>query len=214
MKKNKKLKPLIKIIFEDKASFIFICILIFISNVIDTLTGSLIEDAIKCILDLEFKKAFITLILYFIFNFLLNSILEKVIDLIFNKIERKILKKKTSSIIIKDVNNLSLLLKKLLSSISSFIISLIILDKIFENSVLLGIKIFIFIIIVFAKIKDYSLNLQNDFLSLINEAIRGIKKNKTLNIANNLLNKIKDYKKYCEETHTPLFMKGKIIDCL
>ena len=211
MKKIKKIKPLIKTIFEDKTSFIFICILIFISNVIDTLTGSLIGDAIKCILGSEFKKAFVTLILYFIFNFLLNSILEKVIDLIFNKIERKILKQKTRSKIINDVSNLSLLLKKLLSSMSLFIISLIILDKIFESSIILGIKIFIFILIVFVKIKDYSLNLQNDFLSLTNEAIRGIK---NLNTKSNLLNKRKDYKNYCEETHIPLFMKGKIIDCL
>lgn len=214
MKKLKKIKPLIKTIFEDKTSFIFICILIFISNVIDTLTGSLIGDAIKCILGSEFKKAFVTLILYFIFNFLLNSILEKVIDLIFNKIERKILKQKTGSKIINDVSNLSLLLKKLLSSMSLFIISLIILDKIFESSIILAIKIFIFILIVFVKIKDYPSNLQNDFLSLTNEAIRGIKKIKNLNTKSNLLNKRKDYKKSCEETHIPLFMKGKIIDCL
>ena len=99
-----------------------------------------------------------------------------------------------------DADTLSFAFSHLLSVASAFIGSFIILIYVFVNSWIIGIEILVFMLIFYLIIKKYNPMLkethkqrkkgQDEFSTLVNESIRGIREIKTLGIKNNLLSEI------------------------
>ena len=97
-----------------------------------------------------------------------------------------------------DADALSSTFGQLLSMFSSTVGSLILIFYIFFNSWIIGIEIITFMIILFFIIKKYNPKLkeahkqrkigQDEFTTITNESIRGIREIKTLGIKNNLIN--------------------------
>lgn len=96
-----------------------------------------------------------------------------------------------------DADTLSFTFGRILKMISSLVASIIVLVYIFINSYIIGIEILLIVFILFLIIKKYNPMLKNihkerkksqdNFTSLTNESIRGIREIKTLGIKNNLI---------------------------
>lgn len=96
-----------------------------------------------------------------------------------------------------DADTLSFAFGRILNMVSMIIASIVILVYIFFNSWIVGFEIILFVFLIFIVIKIYSPKLkdihekrkkeQDQFTSLVNESIRGIREIKTLGIKNNLL---------------------------
>lgn len=97
-----------------------------------------------------------------------------------------------------DADTLSFAFGHILDTISSLVASFIVLIYIFINSSIVGIEILVIVTILFFVLKEYNKLLkkvhrerkekQDNFTSLTNETIRGIREIKTLGIKNNLIN--------------------------
>ncbi len=112
-----------------------------------------------------------------------------------------------------DVDTLSFTFGRILKMVSSLIASSIVLIYIFINSYIIGLEIILIMLILFLILKKYNPLLKNihkerkgkqdEFTSLTNESIRGIREIKTLGVKNNLITNmielIKDIYKKSEE---------------
>ena len=101
-----------------------------------------------------------------------------------------------------DADTLSFAFGHLLSVVSALIGSFVVLIYVFINSWIIGIEITVFMIIFYFITNKYNPKLkevhkqrkkgQDEFSSLVNESIRGIREIKTLGIKKNLLNEMHD----------------------
>lgn len=112
-----------------------------------------------------------------------------------------------------DADTLSFTFGRILKMVSSLIASSIVLIYIFINSYIIGLEIILIMLILFLILKKYNPLLKNihkerkgkqdEFTSLTNESIRGIREIKTLGVKNNLITNmielIKDIYKKSEE---------------
>ena len=112
-----------------------------------------------------------------------------------------------------DADTLSFTFGRILKMVSSLIASSIVLIYIFINSYIVGLEIILIMLILFLILKKYNPLLKNihkerkgkqdEFTSLTNESIRGIREIKTLGVKNNLITNmielIKDIYKKSEE---------------
>ena len=113
-----------------------------------------------------------------------------------------------------DADTLSFTFGRILKMVSSLIASSIVLIYIFINSYIIGLEIILIMLILFLILKKYNPLLKNihkerkgkqdEFTSLTNESIRGIREIKTLGVKNNLITNMielikKIYKKSEEE---------------
>lgn len=96
-----------------------------------------------------------------------------------------------------DADTLSFTFGRILKMVSSLIASSIVLIYIFINSYIIGLEIILIMLILFLILKKYNPLLKNihkerkgkqdEFTSLTNESIRGIREIKTLGVKNNLI---------------------------
>ncbi len=112
-----------------------------------------------------------------------------------------------------DADTLSFTFGRILKMVSSLIASFLVLIYIFINSYIIGLEIILIMLILFLILKKYNPLLKNihkerkgkqdEFTSLTNESIRGIREIKTLGVKNNLITNmielIKDIYKKSEE---------------
>lgn len=112
-----------------------------------------------------------------------------------------------------DADTLSFTFGRILKMVSSLIASSIVLIYIFINSYIIGLEIILIMLILFLILRKYNPLLKNihkerkgkqdEFTSLTNESIRGIREIKTLGVKNNLITNmielIKDIYKKSEE---------------
>ena len=179
MKGLKELKPLIRLVKEEKVRLIIASVIIFLSGISEIFTGYLNGKAVEAITKMEIKNALLYLAIYFvieltfdgIFLHKANSILYKVESLMTRKLGfytyQKALQlpavayeEKTSGEIINritsDADTLSFAFGRLLSMFTSLVASLIIMVYIFINSWIVGIEILTLIIILLFVIKIYN----------------------------------------------------------
>ena len=112
-----------------------------------------------------------------------------------------------------DADTLSFTFGRILKMVSSLIASFLVLIYIFINSYIIGLEIILIMLILFLILKKYNPLLKNihkerkgkqdEFTSLTNESIRGIREIKTLGVKNNLITNmielIKDIYRKSEE---------------
>lgn len=237
MKKElKEFIPLIKLVKEDLKKIILASTFIFISSLADIFTGYLNGRVVEAITNLDIKKAFIFLGIYFLIEITMDGIVLHKANSILYKEESKLTRKlgfnsykkalnlpsaayeKLSSgevinRITNDADTLSFTFGRILKMVSSLIASFIVLIYIFINSYIIGLEIILIMLILFLILKKYNPLLKNihkerkgkqdEFTSLINESIRGIREIKTLGVKNNLITNmielIKDIYKKSEE---------------
>ena len=185
------------------------------------LNGAAVEAITKMHLKEALILLFIYLALRIIFDSIINTIASGTLQKIESKLTRKLgfnsYKKaldlpayayETTSSgeiinrITNDADTLSFAFSHLLSIASAFIGSFIIIIYVFVNSWIIGIEILLFMVIFYFITKKYNPMLkethkqrkkgQDQFSTLVNESIRGIREIKTLGIKNNLLLEMKE----------------------
>ena len=228
MKNLKEFKPLFKLIKEDRFKLLIATLCLLIGSLTSIATGYLNGSAIESISNNDIKNALTYLLIYFIISIVFGGIVEIVANKMLEKIENKLSRKlgyfaylktlnlpakafeeKSSGEIINRITNdtdtLSFMFGRLINTIGSIITSIVIFIYVMYHSVIVGIEILIFLVILFIIIKIYNPKLkqaheekkvgQDKLTSLINESVRGIREIKTLGIKNNLLENAKEYVK-------------------
>jgi ATP-binding cassette subfamily B protein len=219
MKKLKEYKPLWDFVKDQKVTIIIASIFIFLVELADLSTGYLNGKAVEEVTHNNIKLAIIYLGIYFLVCVVFNVIIYLNANCKLQEVESRLTRKlgfgayvkaldlpsfayeKTSSgeIINRingDANTLSFAFLHILELVSSIIGSLIVLVYIMLNSVIIGIEILVFLIILFFILKHYNPLLiavhkerkvhQDKHTTLINESIRGIREVKTLGIKDEL----------------------------
>ncbi len=220
MKSLKEFRPLLRLMKEEKVKLLIASIFIFVSGISEIATGYLNGAAVESITKLQLNQAIFYLLIYFLFRLTLGGILLFIADSILYKIESALTRKlgfftykksldlpavafeqKTSGEIINritsDADSLSFAIGSLLRVISSLVGSFLIIFYIFFNSVIIGLEIIVFLIILFFVLRKYNPLLKNihqerkkeqdQFTSLTTESIRGIREIKTLGIKKSLI---------------------------
>lgn len=236
-KSIKEFKNIYKLIKEDKGKLIFAFICVFLSSMLSITNGWLQGKVTEEIVAKNLKTSLIFLLIYFIIDILFNNFLSNIGVMISSKIEAKLSKKlsimvykkslnlpayafeeKTSGELINRITSDTETLSNTFNSIIQTLINafgcLLILIYIFFNSVVVGMEIVIFLIVIFAitkifnpKIKKINQELKakkDDYTALSAESIRGIREIKTLGIKKNLIGEISSlreliYKKDTED---------------
>lgn len=179
MKDIKELKPLIKLIKEDKWKLILASIFIFLAELSEIFSGYLNGAAVESITNYNIKSAFIYLGIYFILRVLVDGAISIIADSTLQKVESKLTRKlgfysyekainlpayayeKTSSgeiinRITNDADTLSFAFGQLLQMVSSIVGSVILIFYIFFNSWIVGIEILVCVSILFLVLKKYN----------------------------------------------------------
>ena len=236
-KSIKEFKNIYKLIKEDKGKMVFAFICVFLSSMLSITNGWLQGKVTEEIVAKNLKTSLIFLLIYFIIDILFNNLLSNIGVMISSKIEAKLSKKlsimvykkslnlpayafeeKTSGELINRITSDTETLSNTFNSIIQTLINafgcLLILIYIFFNSVVVGMEIVIFLIVIFAitkifnpKIKKINQELKakkDDYTALSAESIRGIREIKTLGIKKNLISEISSlreliYKKDTED---------------
>lgn len=236
-KSIKEFKNIYKLIKEDKGKLIFAFICVFLSSMLSITNGWLQGKVTEEIVAKNLKTSLIFLLIYFIIDILFNNFLSNIGVMISSKIEAKLSKKlsimvykkslnlpayafeeKTSGELINRITSDTETLSNTFNSIIQTLINafgcLLILIYIFFNSVVVGMEIVIFLIVIFAitkifnpKIKKINQELKakkDDYTALSAESVRGIREIKTLGIKKNLIGEISSlreliYKKDTED---------------
>jgi ATP-binding cassette subfamily B protein len=218
--KLKEFIPLWNFVKNDKIKIIIASINIFLVEMVCILNGYLNGMAIESVTNNKLKLSLIYLGIYLVIGIVFDAILYEFAQSELQKVESKITRKlgyntyikalnlpayayeKTSSgEIINRINNdadtLSFAFLHILELISSIIGSIIILIYILFNSIIIGIEILIFLIVLFFILKHYNpllINIhkerkqhQDKHTTLITESIRGIREVKTLGIKKELI---------------------------
>lgn len=227
-KSIKEFKKIYKLIKEDKGKLIFAFICVFLSSMLSITNGWLQGKVTEEIVSKNLKASLIFLLIYFIIDILFNNFLSNIGVMISSKIEAKLSKKlsimvykkslnlpayafeeKTSGELINRITSDTETLSNTFNSIIQTLINvfgcLLILIYIFFNSVVVGMEIVIFLIVIFLitkifnpKIKKINQELKakkDDYTALSAESIRGIREIKTLGIKKNLINEISSLRK-------------------
>ena len=222
--KLKEFIPLWNFVKKDKFKIIIASISIFLVEMLCILNGYLNGMAIESVTNNDIKSSLIYLGIYLIIGILFDAMLYEFAQSELQKVESKITRKlgyntyikalnlpayayeKTSSgEIINRINNdadtLSFAFLHILELISSIIGSILVLIYIFFNSIIIGVEILIFLIILFFILRHYNpllINIhkerkqhQDKHTTLITESIRGIREVKTLGIKKELINNSK-----------------------
>ena len=236
-KSIKEFKNIYKLIKEDKGKLIFAFICVFLSSMLSITNGWLQGKVTEEIVAKNLKTSLIFLLIYFIIDILFNNFLSNIGVMISSKIEAKLSKKlsimvykkslnlpayafeeKTSGELINRITSDTETLSNTFNSIIQTLINafgcLLILIYIFFNSVVVGMEIVIFLIVIFTitkifnpKIKKINQELKakkDDYTALSAESVRGIREIKTLGIKKNLIGEISSlreliYKKDTED---------------
>lgn len=226
MKNIKEFKPLIKLIKEDKVKLIIATICLFIGSLTSIATGYLNGRAVESITNNNIKMALLYLFIYFIISIIFGGIVEIIADFMLQKIESKVSRKlgyftylKTLNLpawafeeknsgelinrITNDTDTLNYVFGRLINIVSSVITSIVIFVYVISSSLIVGLEILLFLVILFFVIKKYNPKLkqaheeikkdQDKLISLVNESVRGVREIKTLGIKNNLLTDCKEY---------------------
>ena len=93
MKDIKELKPLIKLIKEDKWKLILASIFIFLAELSEIFSGYLNGAAVESITNYNIKSAFIYLGIYFILRVLVDGAISIIADSTLQKVESKLTRK-------------------------------------------------------------------------------------------------------------------------
>ena len=222
-KSIKEFKNIYKLIKEDKGKMIFAFICVFLSSMLSITNGWLQGKVTEEIVSKNLKASLIFLLIYFIIDILFNNLLSNIGVMISSRIEAKLSKKlsimvykkslnlpayafeeKTSGELINRITSDTETLSNTFNSIIQTLINvfgcLLILIYIFSNSVVVGMEIVIFLIVIFVitkifnpKIKKINQELKakkDSYTALSAESIRGIKEIKTLGIKKNLISEI------------------------
>ncbi len=236
-KSIKEFKNIYKLIKEDKGKLIFAFICVFLSSMLSITNGWLQGKVTEEIVSKNLKASLIFLLIYFIIDILFNNLLSNIGVMISSRIEAKLSKKlsimvykkslnlpayafeeKTSGELINRITSDTETLSNTFNSIIQTLINvfgcLLILIYIFFNSVVVGMEIVIFLIVIFVitkifnpKIKKINQELKakkDSYTALSAESIRGIREIKTLGIKKNLISEISSlreliYKKDTED---------------
>lgn len=179
MKSLKELKPLIKLVKEEKVRLIIASIIIFLHGISEISTGYLNGKAVEAITNMEIKNALLYLFIYFGIELTFDGIFIHKADAMLYKIESLLTRKlgfytykkalalpavayeeKTSGEIINRITNdadtLSFAFGRLLSMFSSLVASIIIMIYIFYNSWIIGVEILLLIGVLLLVIWKYN----------------------------------------------------------
>ena len=178
-KSIKEFKNIYKLIKEDKGKLIFAFICVFLSSMLSITNGWLQGKVTEEIVAKNLKTSLIFLLIYFIIDILFNNFLSNIGVMISSKIEAKLSKKlsimvykkslnlpayafeeKTSGELINRITSDTETLSNTFNSIIQTLINafgcLLILIYIFFNSVVVGMEIVIFLIVIFAITKIFN----------------------------------------------------------
>lgn len=179
MKSLKEIKPLMKLIKEEKGKIIFASILILLGGFTEIFYGYLNGSAIEEITKLNINKALIIFGIYFLFDVVIGVIVHVCANSILYGVENKLTRKlgfntyvkalnlpayayeeKSSGEIINritnDADSLSFVFGRILNVISSLIGSLVIIVYIFINSWIIGVEILVIVGILYFILKKYN----------------------------------------------------------
>lgn len=179
MKKLKEIKPLMKLIKEEKGKIIFASALILISGFTEIFYGYLNGLAVEEITKLNLNKALIILGIYFIFDVFVGVVLDVSANSILYRVESKLTRKlgfntyvkalnlpayayeeKTSGEIINritnDADSLSFMFGRILNVISSLIGSFVIIIYVFINSWIVGVELLVVLLLLYLVIRKYN----------------------------------------------------------
>ena len=179
MKSLKEIKPLMKLVKEEKGKIIFASILILLGGFTEIFYGYLNGAAIEEVTKFNINKALIILGIYFIFDVVIGVIIHVCANSILYGVENKLTRRlgfntyvkalnlpayayeeKSSGEIINritnDADSLSFVFGRILNVISSLIGSLVIIVYIFINSWIIGIEIIIIVGILYFILKKYN----------------------------------------------------------
>ena len=217
--KLKEFMPLLNLVKEEKFRIILASIGVFVVELAGLLVGYLNGKAVEEITKNNLKYAIIYLLIYLALELVFDCIIRQISQGELQKVESKVTRRLGYSTYVKaldlpayayektssgeiinringDANTLSFAFLHILELISSIIGSIIILVYIMLNSIIIGIEILIFLVILFFILKHYNPLLiavhkerkvhQDKHTTLINESIRGIREVKTLGIKGEL----------------------------
>lgn len=179
MKSLKEIKPLMKLIKEEKGKIIFASILILLGGFTEIFYGYLNGLAIEEVTKLNINKALIILGIYFIFDVFIGVVVNVCANSILYGVENKLTRRlgfntyvkalnlpayayeeKSSGEIINritnDADSLSFVFGRILNVISSLVGSLIIIVYIFINSWIVGVEILAIVGILYLILKKYN----------------------------------------------------------
>lgn len=179
MKDLKEIKPLIKLIGDDKRKLLFASVLIFIAGISEIFTGYLNGSAVEAITNLDLDRALLFLGIYFLIEITLDGFLIHSANSILYKVESALTRKlgyfsykkalylpavayeKLSSgevinRITNDVDVLSFSFGRILNMVTSLVSSIIIIMYVFFNSWIIGVEIILLIFILFLVIRYYN----------------------------------------------------------
>lgn len=179
MKMLKEVKPLMKLIKEEKGKIIFASILIFIAGLTEIFYGYLNGQAIEEITKLNLNNALIILGIYFIFDVFVGVVLEVSANAMLRKVESKLTRKlgfntyvkalnlpayayeeKSSGEIINritnDADSLSFIFGRIINVVSSLVGSLVIIIYVFINSWIVGLELVIIISLLYLIMRKYN----------------------------------------------------------
>ena len=179
MDKFKEIKPLMKLIKEEKGKIIFASILILLGGLTEIFYGYLNGLAIEEVTKLNIDKALIVLGIYFIFDVFVGVVLNVCANSILYGVESKLTRKlgfntyvkalnlpayayeeKSSGEIINritnDADSLSFVFGRILNVISSLVGSIVIIIYVFINSWIVGLELLIVVLILYFILKKYN----------------------------------------------------------
>jgi ATP-binding cassette subfamily B protein len=179
MKILKEVKPLMKLIKEEKGKIIFASILIFIAGLTEIFYGYLNGAAIEEVTKFNLNKALIILGIYFLFDVFVGVVLEVSANSILHKVESKLTRRlgfntyvkalnlpayayeeKSSGEIINritnDADSLSFIFGRILNVISSLVGSLVIIVYVFINSWIIGLELVTIVGLLYFIMKKFN----------------------------------------------------------
>ena len=179
MKILKEVKPLMKLIKEEKGKIIFASILIFVAGLTEIFYGYLNGQAIEEITKLNLNNALIILGIYFIFDVFVGVVVEVSANAMLRKVESKLTRKlgfntyvkalnlpayayeeKSSGEIINritnDADSLSFIFGRIINVVSSLVGSLVIIIYVFINSWIIGLELLVIIGMLYLIMRKYN----------------------------------------------------------
>jgi len=179
MKMLKEVKPLMKLIKEEKGKIIFASILIFIAGLTEIFYGYLNGAAIEEVTKFNLNKALIILGIYFLFDVFVGVVIEVCANSILHKVESKLTRRlgfntyvkalnlpayayeeKSSGEIINritnDADSLSFIFGRILNVVSSLVGSLVIIVYVFINSWIIGLELVIIVGLLYFIMKKFN----------------------------------------------------------
>lgn len=179
MKKTNEFKPLWNLVKDERFKIIIASIMIFLVEMVNTLTGYLNGAAIEAITKNNIKIAVIFLVVYFVLGIIFDSIIYRQASAMLQSVENKITRKlefnsykkalnlpayafeqmssgEVINRITQDAGTLSFAFLNILELFSSIVGSAIVLVYILANSWIIGLEIIVFLTIIYFIVKKYN----------------------------------------------------------